>query len=347
MFPLSFPLRVLSGRGKPNGWVVDPFCGRGTSNFAARLLGWPTMGIDSSPIAAAIATAKLCTTTPNRVVAAARNILETESDPVVMPPGTFWRLAYDAETLRAVCQLRASLLGDCASDVRRVLRAIMLGALHGPRTKGTPSHFSNQSPRTFAPKPAYAVRFWRKRGLRAPKVDVLEVIRVRAERFLSDVPKQTEGAIRLGDSRSDRSYIDAPVGFVITSPPYYGMRTYIPDQWLRAWFLGGPPSVEYRSTTKDIRHRSPDEFSSDLRSVWRHLAARAVPDAHLVVRFGGINDRDADHVALLKKSLTDSGWRLRTLVPAGNAESGRRQALQFFDTRVMPKAEFDFHAVVA
>jgi hypothetical protein len=29
------------------------------------------------------------------------------------------------------------------------------------------------------------------------------------------------------------------------SPPYYGRRTYIPDQWLRNWFLGGSSNVEY------------------------------------------------------------------------------------------------------
>jgi hypothetical protein len=31
----------------------------------------------------------------------------------------------------------------------------------------------------------------------------------------------------------------------LTSPAYYGLRTYVADQWLRNWFLGGPAYVDY------------------------------------------------------------------------------------------------------
>jgi hypothetical protein len=32
-------------------------------------------------------------------------------------------------------------------------------------------------------------------------------------------------------------------GQLITSPPYYGMRTYVADEWLHNWFVGGPTKV--------------------------------------------------------------------------------------------------------
>ena len=32
---------------------------------------------------------------------------------------------------------------------------------------------------------------------------------------------------------------------IVTSPPYYGLRTYVSDQWLRNWFLGGADRVDY------------------------------------------------------------------------------------------------------
>src|SRR5690606_41868113 len=38
MFPLEFPLARLA-RAKPGEWVLDPFCGRGTTMYAARLRG--------------------------------------------------------------------------------------------------------------------------------------------------------------------------------------------------------------------------------------------------------------------------------------------------------------------
>ena len=47
MFPLDFPLGILKVHAKPGARVLDPFCGRGTTNFAARLLGLDTIGIDA------------------------------------------------------------------------------------------------------------------------------------------------------------------------------------------------------------------------------------------------------------------------------------------------------------
>ena len=71
MYPLDFPLRILTKTARPKEWVLDPFCGRGTTNFAARLLGLPSIGVDSSPIAVAIATAKLVRVSAAAVVKAA------------------------------------------------------------------------------------------------------------------------------------------------------------------------------------------------------------------------------------------------------------------------------------
>jgi hypothetical protein len=43
--------------------VFDPFCGRGTTNFAARLANLYSVGIDTSPVAQAITAAKLISPT--------------------------------------------------------------------------------------------------------------------------------------------------------------------------------------------------------------------------------------------------------------------------------------------
>jgi len=273
--------------------------------------------------------------------------LENDDEPGDIPTGQFWQQMYHANVLHAICKLRESFLRDCTSDARKVLRAIILGALHGQLTKTVASHFSNQSPRTYAPKPAYALRFWKTRGLHPPDIDVLEVIRVRAQRFLLEGPERVDGMIRLGDSRCLKDYPGIKIGLVITSPPYFGMRTYIPDQWLRSWFLGGPSEVEYQNSGREIRHASPTLFAGELRSVWRALAAKATPDARLVVRFGSINDRAVDHVKLLKESLQESGWRLKTIVKAGDANAGKRQASQFQLKDSSPRPEHDFYAVLA
>jgi DNA methylase len=161
MFPLEFPLRTLARRARHGDWVADPFCGRGTTNFATRLLGLPSIGVDSSPVAVALTRAKLASARAADVVRVAQRFLDATPADVEVPAGEFWELAFDPKVLGSLCWLRAELLRDCASSSRILLRAILLGALHGPRTKHAPSHLSNQCPRTYAPKPDYAARFWR------------------------------------------------------------------------------------------------------------------------------------------------------------------------------------------
>ena len=344
MFPLSFPLRLLRSHARAGQWVADPFCGRGTTNFAARLCGLPTIGLDSSVIAVALSKAKLCSSSPVEVLELIADILTNAPEPKQVPTGEFWQLAYNAGTLRDICRLREALLADCQSNARILLRAILLGALHGPVTKQRPSHLSNQSPRTFAPKPAYAVRYWTERRLLPPKVDVREVVRERASRYLNALPAKVDGIVRLGDSRSSAVLSSRPLSWVISSPPYYGMRTYIPDQWIRNWFLGGTDQVDYRPARNEMGHESPDNFVANLAKVWQNVASGCKQGARLVARFGALNDRKHDPRELMRASLTQSGWRLNTARSAGTANSGRRQAIQFRLNDSNPITEYDFYA---
>jgi hypothetical protein len=348
MFPLEFPLRILQRHGQPGQRVLDPFCGRGTTNLAARLYGCESLGVDSSPVAAAITAAKLVTTTPDAVVAEAHAILTADVN-VEVPAGEFWEMAYHPEVLKKLSRLRAELLQDCASPARIALRGVILGALHGPKQKLVSSYLSNQCPRTYAPKPAYAVRFWSERGLEADEVDILSVVELRAKRYFEEAPSGG-GRVRLADSRKldsmkpedPRSLFD----WVITSPPYYGMRTYVADQWLRAWFLGGPDCVDYSADTQ-LSHLSPRQFADDLRLVWSNAAAVTTERAKMVIRFGAIADRKADPLQIAKSSLKDSGWRITTICDAGCADHGKRQANAFLMEKSRAKAEYDIWAVRA
>lgn len=341
MFPLDFPLGVLSGRATAGDWVLDPFCGRGTTNYAARMIGIPSIGIDSSRVATALAAAKLASTSPGAIVRAAQLLLDDPRQPEV-PVGEFWEWAYDPEVLTTLCRLRHGLLRDCSSEARKALRAIVLGALHGPRTKTTQSYLSNQCPRTYAPKPRYSVSYWKERCLAPPKVDVLEIIRVRAQRYYTGQPP-AQGIVVRADSRKPRTFAavaERRPRWIVTSPPYYGMRTYIPDQWLRNWLLGGPSHVEY-SNDGQLAHLSPDVFATQLRTVWQNVANASAADARLVIRFGGIADRKADPLTILRASLKHSGWRITTVKSAGTAAAGRRQALHFNRTSTAAREEFD------
>jgi hypothetical protein len=206
-----------------------------------------------------------------------------------------------------LCCLRDELVSSCSTPVRKALRAIILGGLHGPMKKGGgSSYFSNQAPRTYAPKPRYAVGYWTRHRLAPPAVDVIGIIRERAERYYARTMPAVPHCVREADSRDVRIMAECCAEYrprwIITSPPCYGLRTYIPDQWLRVWFLGEPPSVDY-SYGQQLSHRSRDHFVSDLRTVWNNVASIAAKRATLVVRFGAINDRATDPREMLKQSL--------------------------------------------
>ncbi len=67
MFPLAFPQRVLR-HARKHQRVVDSFCGRGTTLFAARERRLISYGTDTSPVAVTISRSKLTTATAASVL---------------------------------------------------------------------------------------------------------------------------------------------------------------------------------------------------------------------------------------------------------------------------------------
>jgi hypothetical protein len=128
--------------------------------------------------------------------------------------------------------------------------------------------------------------------------------------------------------------------WIITSPPYYGMKTYVQDQWLRYWFMGGPDHVDY-SVHGQLNHFSPEIFAAELQKVWDNAALVSNKNARLVVRFGGIRDRSADPLEVIRESFRHGAWRLQHAHKAGSAASGKRQADAFLKMRTKPMTEYD------
>jgi SAM-dependent methyltransferase len=329
MFPMDFPLSQLKLYPDARR-VLDPFCGRGTTLYAARLAGRQAVGIDVNPVAVAIARAKTVRTSPAAVVRLARRILQ-DTDEVDTPEGEFWEWGFHPHTLREVAALRVGLRICADTPTAQMLRALLLGVLHGPRNKGVPSYLSNQMPRTYASKPAYAVRYWRNHGLTPVRVDTVDVLKRRAERVLKDCPPNTPGRVMLGDAARSVMALRQRFDLVITSPPYYAMRTYVPDQWLRNWFVGGPPEVPYRSEGQLARQPSQAAFVSALAEVWRAAAYRCTLGGRLVIRFGALPSAKVSPEKLVVASLreAEAGWLARDVRPVGIASPHRRQAEQF------------------
>jgi hypothetical protein len=328
MFPLSFPAGALKD-APSSARVLDPFCGRGTTLYAARMRGMYAVGVDANPVAAAIAQAKLARASAERVAARAVKLIEEHSEAASIPEGEFWEWCFHPMTLRNICALRVGLIQSRNDDVARLVRAVVLGALHGPRQRGRPSYLSNQMPRTYATKPAAAVRFWEKRAMAPPATEVLDVIDRRARYVLADQPGVAGGRVLCGDARRVLRPGER-FTHIITSPPYPGMRTYLPDQWLRYWFIGGPPVPDYRLPGQ-IGNTAMEPFARALADVWSAVARCSAAGARLTVRFGALPSIERDPVALLALSMhyAQANWDQFDVRPAPLSARAKRQAAQF------------------
>jgi hypothetical protein len=333
MFPLDFPLSQMELFPDARR-VLDPFCGRGTTLYAARLAGRHAVGVDISPVAVAIAQAKSASATPGSVARMAERVIgNSMADDV--PDGEFWNFAFHPETLKEVVALRSWLLSCRDTAAARLLRAIVLGALHGPRNKGLPSYLSNQMPRTYASKPDYAVRYWSKHGLAPVRVSTVDLVKRKAHRLLAERPPQTSGQVLLGDAADTVTRLRQRFDLVITSPPYYGMRTYVADQWLRNWFVGGEPDVPYGTHGQLARQPNQEAFVAALAKVWGAVAKKCDPQARLAIRFGALPSSKVSPQKLIIASLNaaKAGWLVTDVRPAGVPEGSSRQAAQFGGSR--------------
>ncbi|CAI2079021.1 site-specific DNA-methyltransferase [Serratia fonticola] len=349
MFPLEYPLGVLKAHEGQSPVIMDPFCGRGTTLFAGRKLGLKARGIDSSPIAVAIARAKLASVDSAAVLKLAKKYIERHSQ-VTVPDSEFFRHAYNPAVLRAISSIRHGLLNVSRdTDNTVILRAAMLGCLHGPLNKSLEnlSYFSNQMPRTFAPKPDYSVRYWTANHLHAPTLDVLKVLQKKIVRIEEQQFPKTGTFVyaRHGDSRLPTSLPASSLDFavVVTSPPYYGMKTYVEDQWLRNWFLGGPDHVKYGNDLQ-LQHTGTDVFAKSLGQVWQNMARTKEDKLDMYIRFGIIPSCKVDAKALVLASLKESGvaWEVMRISPAKTASAGKRQA-DHMAADSSAAVEYDFH----
>lgn len=290
MFPEQFVEQQLLSYTAPGDVVFDPFCGRGTTVFEALLRDREAAGSDINPVAVCIASAK-ATAPPLTAVLERIDALEREYGPsraVDVAPAPFFEHCYETRTLSEILFLRETLnWRSAATDC--FIGGMMLGLLHGESHR---SQFclSNRMPRTISTKPDYSIRWWAERQLRAPRRDVFETLRKAAMFRYRLPPAQRLGLVREADARTSCTAfpeLRGRVNLVVTSPPYLDTTDYAEDQWLRLWFLGGPPKPVLRKN-RDDRLTQISDYWDFLDAAWRGLAPLLNSSSKIVIRIGGM-----------------------------------------------------------
>ena len=270
---------------------MDPFSGRGTTAMQALLMERRVVASDVNELAFCLTRAKTAAPPLARL---RRRISQLESqfdgrrwERDAREQKEFFHLAFQSQTLQQLLFLR-SVLQWRTYNVDAMVAALVLGSLHGEMDKSS-SYLSNQMPRTIATKPSYSVKFWSKRGLKPPKRDVFKILRNRSSFRYESEPPVGEAVVLHMDMRElpwRRTTLPNRILCAVTSPPYFDVTNFEEDQWLRLWFLGGPPHPTHGRISHDDRYTSEEKYWAFIADMWRSLGTVLAPKAHVVIRIG-------------------------------------------------------------
>lgn len=337
MFPEDFVAKHVEEWTDKNDHVLDPFSGRGTTVLQSLLMQRNATAIDINPVAFCVSGAKA---QPPSLNVAISEIDELERrfhshdehglslTSLAMPD--FFCRAFHPSTMEQLLFLRNAL--NWRHDLlHRFIAALVLGILHGEMGRSA-RYLSNQMPRTISPKPSYSLRYWEARNLWPEEKDTFENLRKEAAFRLSGELPGLRGTAILSDARQASvrlPMLERRITAVITSPPYFDVTNFEEDQWLRLWFLGGPPSVTLRRVSTDDRHRRKDKYWAFMTEVWSSIARLLKRDAILVCRIGGKQMPPNELTDGLVESLSQSFETVELLAEPKVSQLHKRQTNSF------------------
>ena len=324
MFPVDFVRRTIEEFCPPGGAVLDPFCGRGTVPYVAKVTGHRSLGVDLNPVAYVFAAAK---TDPEPSVSPVLDRVTQVAEAIThedrLPENEFQAWAWCPEAL-GFLQAARRLLDWPGSRVDRTLMAIILVHLHGKIGNA----ISNQMRQTKSMAPTYAVNWWSRQGQLPPRIDPVAYFLAKVRwRYRHGIPEGPAARTALGDSRAVLPKARLRFSMLLTSPPYYGVTNYRVDNWIRLWMLGegALPSWEVSQ-----RYGNRQRYVAILNEVFADAARLMEPNATIYVRTDArafTRDATARALGLL--------WPDRTIF-ARHGRGKRSQTLHYGDSSLKP-----------
>ena len=360
MFPPAFARKSILKYSKVGDIVLDPFSGRGTTLFEARLLGRIAIANDINPVAVTITRAKsnnldstICISEINKLEKQfiRANKIRLRKKAKSLP--IFFRHAFHPQTFLQILWLR-NKLRNVTTPEAVFIRTLCLSHLHGETQKTKLVYFSNNLPHTYCPRPGYSIQFWKDRKMKAPAVNVFEVLRDRCLFRLQNSRQadiQHPGYVTQGDvrelSKNVKALMRQKVKLVVTSPPYLRITSYEEDQWLRLWFLGGKPYPRRGKITKDDQITSKERYINFLADAWREIRKVVKPDAKVVCRMGQSSRDNFPLKEIMRESIRRGGGQFKIIRSNFSRFKENRQAVLFGSGNVQPSGEYDFVLRVA
>lgn len=273
-------------------------------------LGRIGLGSDANPLAYVLTAAKVDPPTTEEV--------NTRLDTLAasMPtrfqnrlPGDI-RMLYSPKVQRQLSWLKDQL--KITNQVDRFIISAILGLLHANYKPGSPARgLSISMPNTFSMSPSYVRNYIAEHQLQPPDVDVLQMIRTKAERMCIPEQQACRGRAWKADARAPIDLKEGPARLVFTSPPYLGVIKYGKYNWIRLWMLGHEPREVDNDLTATSSLSQYIDFMIEVISGLRPLV-RA--DGYLCLMIGDVTNKSSDTTLNLaemvwKNAAQKLGWR--------------------------------------
>lgn len=286
MFPSEFALEVVSKYSKEGDDILDPFAGRGTSIFAASVLGRFGTGIEINPVGFIFAQTKLNPANQYDLTKRLLEIYEISQSSWfdLNELHKFFRYCFCDDVLRFLLTAKNEL--DWIDDnIDRTLMGFILASLHDNIGDG----LSNQMRRTKSMSKEYSIAWWIDKGFsEPPQINPYEMLIKKMQwRYKKGIFENPKSKIYFGDSTNVLDELnDNKYSLLLTSPPYQGVTNYHDDQWLRLWML----EKRYQLPTNilDRKHQgrfgNRTDYQNLINTVFQKSATLMKKDAIIYVR---------------------------------------------------------------
>lgn len=282
--------------------VLDPFCGSGTTLVECQRLGLPSVGIDLNPIACLMSRVKV-STAPKNMDKAARAVLsaaESVRDPEIpdIPNLDHW--------FRKDIQVRLSCLTEgiaaAAPEARDILRLALSSIIVRVSNQESDTRYAAVAKNTSAD-------------------EVFTMFRRAVDRLIDVLhsrpyPLSPSTVIEADTLRVSADDIGAPVGLVITSPPYPNAYEYWLYHKYRMWWLGFDPiavkekEIGARAHFFKKNHHTADHFVDQMQKTFDLLEAVVVPGGYacFVVGRSRIHGKVVNNARIIESAGIASGF---------------------------------------
>ncbi|HDD72700.1 MAG TPA: hypothetical protein ENG00_01255, partial [Candidatus Aenigmarchaeota archaeon] len=204
---LNLLKQLHAGKGH---WVLDPFCGVGTTMLACRESGVNSIGFDVHPVSVFVSMVKTRRYDTGILKEEAKRILRMRFErPVEMPRDSLFRRAFKRQTLEDAVFFRDEIMRIENGDVRDFFMLALMNV-----TMKCSYVYKDGAVLKFRKKPVPPLR---------------DMLRRQVFRMIRDIEgfrtEKCETIVGFGDARKLKLR-DETIDFIITSPPYLNKIEY-------------------------------------------------------------------------------------------------------------------------